>query len=157
MPRNYLSFGVVRVPARPCGGGDVIRFAQQIGFAALSLLLSSAQVAQAQLAQRATQTLDQAVSEFQAGRLAEVLRLTQGVLESTPAEQLQLADQRLQQWHGLDMTVLELATRARVELVLDGQGGHLGRPGSIELAAALVALDDRMSQLLEPVRGEAEI
>jgi starch synthase len=52
-----------------------------------------------------TQTVDQAVDAYRAGRLTEVLRLTGPMLDhATPAE-LRLADQRVNEDHGIDYTV----------------------------------------------------
>ena len=125
--------------------------------AALMLATAMQAPAQNQLPPKTAQSIDQAVDAWQNGRLADALRLLSSVIEKATPDELKAGDQRVRELHEVNMTLVALATTSRVELVLDGQGGKLVRPAPAELPAALLALDDRMNQLLEPLRREAEV
>jgi hypothetical protein len=120
----------------------------------VSMMLVSSITAQEQLSRKAAQTLDQAAQAYQAGRMAEALQTLQAFLKSSSPVQVRLADERIRQSHGMDKTVVELAADARVQLVLQGAGGKVARPGSVELPAAQAALDEKLTSLLTPIKEE---
>jgi hypothetical protein len=109
------------------------------------------------LPDKSQRILDQALVAYQTGQLNEFVRLAGSMLDSLSPDELRVADAQLRARYDLDRSLVDLTAEARVELVLDGQVGQLRRPGATELPVALVALDDRTTKLLDPVRRELDI
>ncbi len=119
-----------------------------------SLILAA--LAQEPLSEKTTQAIDRAAAALREGRLGEVLSLIEPVIQTKTPDELRLVDQELRGVHGLEMSALELAAFCRVELVLTGHGGRLGRAPAAILPVVLEALDDRIAFLVEPVRREVD-
>ncbi len=113
-------------------------------------------VGQERLPDHLVQKLDQAVRFYQTGQLSDALQLAQAILKSITPEQLTLAERRLRNEHNVLLSLPDLAARARVELVLEGSAHKLARPGPMELPAALMALDTRLNELLDPLKTQLE-
>lgn len=121
-------------------------------FSSVSTLLAQ----EAVLPERITQRIDKGLEAYRGGYLAETLRQLQPVLESLNDEQLEAAEKHILVTHRLGLTIPELVTQARVELVIAGNGRRLPRAGAAELPFALVALDKRLAELIADAKANID-